>query len=100
MLDHTVVFLLTRNHHPYKYFSIVFTCFALFLIMSMLMSIIIRADIDKNESFRLQNIGIPGGGLSIFTYRDQRSIFWVLNFQNLHFFWVLTAATVFFYVTE
>ena len=29
----------------------------------------------------------PRGGLDIFTYRDQRSIFWVLNFENLYFFW-------------
>ena len=27
----------------------------------------------------------PGGGLGIFTDRDQRSIFWVLNFEYLHF---------------
>ena len=29
----------------------------------------------------------PRGGLDIFTYRDQRSTFWVLNFENLYFFW-------------
>ena len=30
----------------------------------------------------------PGGGgeFGIFTDRDQRSIFWVLNFENLYFF--------------
>ena len=28
----------------------------------------------------------PGGGLGIFTDRDQRSIFGVLNFENLYFF--------------
>ena len=28
----------------------------------------------------------PGGGLGIYTDRDQRSIFWVLNFENLYFF--------------
>ena len=27
----------------------------------------------------------PRGGLDIFTYRVQRSIFWVLNFENLYF---------------
>ena len=29
----------------------------------------------------------PRGGLDIFTYRDQQSIFWVLNFKNRYFFW-------------
>ena len=29
----------------------------------------------------------PRGGLYIFTYRDQRSILGVLNFENLYFFW-------------
>ena len=28
----------------------------------------------------------PRGGLDIFTYRDQRSISWVLNFEDLYFF--------------
>ena len=31
-------------------------------------------------------MGVPGGGLSIFTARDQLNIFWVLNFENLYFF--------------
>ena len=26
-----------------------------------------------------------GGGLGVFTDRDKRSIFWVLNFKNLYF---------------
>ena len=29
---------------------------------------------------------IPGGGLGIFTDRDQQSICWVLNFENFYFF--------------
>ena len=37
----------------------------------------------------------PRGGLDIFTYRDQRSIFWALNFENLYFL-VLVRAVVFF----
>ena len=39
---------------------------------------------------------IPVGGLGIYTDRDQRGIFWVLNFENLCFLAVLVIAAVFF----
>ena len=36
-----------------------------------------------------------GGELGIFTDMDQRSVFWVFNFENLYF-WMLVTAAVFF----
>ena len=36
----------------------------------------------------------PGGGFGIFTDRDQRSIFWVLNFQNLYFLGLLNKSCI------
>ena len=52
------------------------------------------------QSFRCNvREGSPGGGLGILTDRDQRSIFWVLNFENLYFF-VLLRAAVFFWVVR
>ena len=39
---------------------------------------------------------LPGGGLSIFTDRDQRSIFLGFEFRKSVFFWVLLTAAVFF----
>ena len=36
--------------------------------------------------FQSLSFKFPRGGLVIFTDRDQRSIFWVLNFENLYFF--------------
>ena len=43
----------------------------------------------KSFCCRLQNS--LGGGLGIFTDRDQQSIFWVFNFENLSFagYWSL-----------
>ena len=38
----------------------------------------------------------PGGGLAIFTDRDNWSIFGVLNFENLYFWGVLVITAVFF----
>ena len=38
----------------------------------------------------------PGGGLDIFTDRDQQSIFVSFEFRKSAFFWVLLAAAVFF----
>ena len=39
---------------------------------------------------------VPGGGLDIFTDRDQRSIFLGFEFQESAFFWVLLTVAVFF----
>ena len=39
---------------------------------------------------------VPGGGLGIFTDRDQRSIFWGFEFRKSVFFWVLHMDVVFF----
>ena len=38
----------------------------------------------------------PSGGLDIFTYMDQRSIFGGFEFRKSVFFWVLVRAVVFF----
>ena len=38
----------------------------------------------------------PGGGLGIFTDRDQRSIFLGFEFQESVFFWILVTAAVSF----
>ena len=38
----------------------------------------------------------PGGGLGIYTDRDQRSILFGFEFRKSVFFWVLVKAAVFF----
>ena len=38
----------------------------------------------------------PGGGLGIYTDRDQRSIFLGFEFRKSVFFWALVKAAVFF----
>ena len=40
---------------------------------------------------------VPGGGLGIFTDRDQLSIFLSFEFRKSVFFWVLLTAAVFFW---
>ena len=42
----------------------------------------------------------PGGGLGIFTDRDQRSIFGVLNFKNLYFFGFCSQLLYLFWVVK
>ena len=38
--------------------------------------------------------GTPGGGIGVFTDRDQRGNFWVLNFENLYFFGLLNKSCI------
>ena len=42
----------------------------------------------------------PGGGLGVFTDRDKRSIFLVLNFKNLYFFGHWLQQLYFFWVVK
>ena len=43
---------------------------------------------------------IPGGGLGLFTDRDQPRIFLGFEFRKSVFFWVLLRAAVFFWVVS
>ena len=54
-----------------------------------------QEDTEACENYTVVKEGTPGGGLGLFTDRDQRSTFWALNFQNL-FFWALIISAVIF----
>ena len=41
---------------------------------------------------------VPRGGLGIFTDRDQRSIFWVLNLENLYFLGTARSCCIFWII--
>ena len=100
---HWSVFLVnTRLHNLYllKFFNLYERTFTVLKLLKFFEKNLTRQPFLPNafETLFIRwwpfYIFISGGGFGVFTDRDQRSIFWVLNFENLYFFGLLNKSRI------
>ena len=102
MLPLVSILVKTRLHNLYllKFFHLYERTFAVLTLLKSFEKNLTRQPFDAFETWFIHGdhfisfTSTPGGGFCVVTERDQRSIFRVLNFENLYFFWLLNKSCI------